>query len=371
MKDALGDIKQKLRKGRYKNEEHIRLSLVARVLLKLGWNVWDPDEVNCEYNTVPNEDSSRVDMALFLTSRKPNVFIEVKAIGKISSKLAETELQLRNYNRDNTAQFSIITDGRKWRFYLSQTGGKFREKCFKVVDLLDDDLDDIANSLSIFLGKANIKNGVAQDEAQKYLWLTEKQRVLGELLPKAKRKIQVPPYPSLPEALIELIIEESFVITKDEVEEFLKKMVPETRPTPAEDIKEETPEVTKPMKFPATRSPSLRFTKIIEAAFAARSATNWNALLRSGVEVALQQNISIGRLKSLSVPVAEGRKTNDGFCPVSKRNVSVQNVDANRAWSLSLILAKELNVEIKVKFRWREKDGATYPGKLGQLHWKP
>ena len=95
----------------YQNEEHVRLSLVARLLSKLGWNIWDPEEVNCEYHACSYEDSSKVDIALFSTPRKPDIFIEVKTIGKIRSDLEKTEIQLRNYNRDNTALFSIITDG--------------------------------------------------------------------------------------------------------------------------------------------------------------------------------------------------------------------------------------------------------------------
>jgi hypothetical protein len=91
-----------------------------------------------------------VDIALFSKPRLPDVFIETKPLGRITTNLPETETQLRNYNRDNTALFSIITDGRVWRFYLSRAGGKFSEKCFKVIDLQGDDLDDIQISFSKF-----------------------------------------------------------------------------------------------------------------------------------------------------------------------------------------------------------------------------
>jgi hypothetical protein len=39
MNELLADIKAKLESGDYKNEEHIRLSLVARVLQILGWDI--------------------------------------------------------------------------------------------------------------------------------------------------------------------------------------------------------------------------------------------------------------------------------------------------------------------------------------------
>lgn len=224
MRDTISDIRTKINSGVYQNEEHVRLSLVARVLSKLGWNIWDPGEVNCEYNACSYEDSSKVDIALFSTPRKPDVFIEVKAIGKIRSDLEKTETQLRDYNRDNTALFSIITDGQNWRFYFSQTGGKFSEKCFKSVNLLDDDLSDIEDSFNKFLSKSTIENGSAATEAQKYLHLSEKQRVMEDKLPEAKRAVLIPPYPSLPEALKKLVSENGVTITVEEAQAFIAEM---------------------------------------------------------------------------------------------------------------------------------------------------
>ncbi|MBC8469905.1 MAG: type I restriction enzyme HsdR N-terminal domain-containing protein [Planctomycetes bacterium] len=383
MKDTISDICQKIANSAYKNEEHVRLSLVARVLQKLGWNIWDPCEVNSEYNATPHEDSTRVDIALFLTPRRPDVFIEVKAIGKITSdSLQRAELQLRDYNRDNTASFSIITDGRIWRFYLSQSGGKFKEKCFKVVDLLTDDLDGIEVSLCTFLKKSEIENGNAFREAQKYRKLNDKQRAMEDSLPQARRVILEPPYPSLPDALIELVAEEGFTINVEEAQEFIKvtanralpplqtpldlpKNVPDNKPQPVFGPKSEI------LSFRPDEPPNLSFTKIINATFGTQSTNKWNALVRCAVKEALQKNMSLSRLKSLLSNVQEGQINDNGYRPLPGMNVSVQGVAAGNAWSLALLLAKELNVEITVRFRWREKDGAAYPGQEGLLQWKP
>ncbi len=153
MNDILAEIREYIKNGYFKNEENVRFSLVARILKELGWDIWNPKEVTTEFKTVPNEDKSRVDIALFDNSPTPSVFIEIKAIGKLDTDLVKYEVQLRDYNRNNTAPFSIITDGRKWRFYYSQTGGEFSQKCFKVIDLLDDAIADIALSLYAFLSK--------------------------------------------------------------------------------------------------------------------------------------------------------------------------------------------------------------------------
>jgi len=384
MKNTISDIRQKIANLAYKNEEHVRLSLVVRVLQKLGWNIWDPCEVNSEYNATPHEDSKRVDIALFLTPRRPDVFIEVKAIGKITSdSLQRAELQLRDYNRDNTASFSIITDGRIWRFYLSQSGGKFKEKCFKVVDLLTDDLDGIEVSLCTFLKKSEIENGNAFREAQEYRKLNDIQRAMEDSLPQARRVILEPPYPSLPDALIELVAEEGFMVTVEEAQDFIKATTNKIPPPLQQPLDPPIKNVSsnKPPTYsgttvetvirPPDEPPNLSFTKIINATFGTQSTNKWNALVRCAVKEALQKNMSISRLKSLLSNVQEGQINDNGYRPLPGMNVSVQGVAAGNALSLALLLAKELNVEITVRFRWREKDGAAHPGKEGLLQWKP
>lgn len=371
MKETLSDIRQKIKDGVYKNEEHVRMSLVARALLKLGWNVWDPNEVNFEYIAVPHEDSTRVDVALFSDPRRPDVFIEVKAIGQISKNLQKVERQLRDYNRDNTALFSIITDGRFWRFYLSQTRGRFADKCFKVVDLMEDDLDDIESLLYTFLQKGEIENGNAEREAQSYLRLTEKQRIMGDLLPEAKRVVLKPPYPALPEALIALVAEVGVTISVNEAEQFIKKSDIPKGPIESLPPVELGLSPPKPQVFDPQAPPNLLFTKIIEAKFGSQNPNNWNTLVRCAVNQALLKNISVTKLKNLSVPVETGRIDTDGFCPLADMDVSVQNVSAERAWDLAYIIAQQLRSEIKVSFKWREKERAAYPGKHGLLYWKP
>jgi len=372
MKETLSDIKQKIINGVYKNEEHVRLSLVARVLAELRWDIWNPSEVYTEYNPVPYEDRTKIDIALFSTSRKPDVFIEVKAIGKIKSDLEKTEIQLRDYNRDNTALFSIITDGQNWRFYFPQTRGRFSEKCFKSINLLDDDLIDIEDSLNKFLSKSSIENGIAATEAQKYLRFNEIQQLMEEKLPEAKRAISIPPYPRLPEALMTLIAEEGHKITSDDAQNFLKDFDSKpTSPLPLTATIIQSDEHYTSKIFDPHNPPNLHFTKIIEARIDVQPANNWNNLLSCAIRIALQRQISVYELQSISVPVKEGQINIDGFSHLSKTNVSFQNVDANHAWSLTLALAKRLNLEVLVRFRWHEKEKAAFPGKEGKLYWKP
>lgn len=224
MKVVLQDIRSKLESNSYENEEHVRLSLVARILLELGWNIWNPQEVDSEYIVVPKEDSTRVDLALFLNRYvPPSVYIEIKSVGKVDNELNKIETQLRDYNRNNTAMFTILTDGRKWRFYYSQTGGEFSRKCFKIIDLLKDELEDIEASFYTFLSRNEIETEKAKEEAESYLQLSHKQRVLEDALPNARRNALEPPYPSLPDALIKIAKERGFNVSKEEAVQFIQE----------------------------------------------------------------------------------------------------------------------------------------------------
>ncbi|MFN5514800.1 MAG: hypothetical protein ACK5CA_08635 [Cyanobacteriota bacterium] len=219
------DIQEKLQDNVYKNEEHIRLSLVCRLLLTLGWDIWNPREVNTEFSAIPMEDKTRVDIALFAKGSTPSVFIETKTLGKLATglSLSEVERQVRDYNRNNTALFSIITDGRIWRFYFSQTGGEFHEKCFKECDLLNDDLETLEETFLLFLEKNRILNGDAENEARKHLDLKTLKKTIQESLPQARRMTEVPPFPRFPQALAEVVRRKGFDVSEAQIAELLER----------------------------------------------------------------------------------------------------------------------------------------------------
>jgi len=247
MNDILTEIQEYIKSGYFKNEENVRFSLVARILKELGWDIWNPKEVATEFPVLPNEDSTRVDIALFDNSPTPSIFIETKALGKLETELAKYEIQLRDYNRNNTAPFSIITDGREWRFYYSQTGGEFSQKCFKVLDLINDDIDDIELSFYAFLSKEEIRSGKAKNEAETYLKLSQKQRVMEDAFPQARRQILEPPFPSLPKALITIVEKEGYAVSIDEASRFINKQSVKKQ-------KPETPKVVKTIQKPARQA---------------------------------------------------------------------------------------------------------------------
>lgn len=240
MKQILEDIRSKLNERKYRNEEHVRLSLVARILSELGWNIWNPAEVNTEFTATPNEDNTRVDFALFVISAFPSVYIEVKPVGKIEGDISQIEIQLRDYNRNNTATFTVLTDGRRWRFYYSQTGGQFSQKCFRVLDLIDDELEEITTSFQTFLSKQEIQNESAKHAAESYLQLTQKQRAMEDVVSQARKIALEAPFPPLPEALVELVAQRGLNVTHEEAVLFLEKsssLKPTPTPPPTRETK--------------------------------------------------------------------------------------------------------------------------------------
>ena len=232
MRNILTDTQERLRSNAYKNEEHVRLSLVGRIVQRLGWDIWHPPEVNTEFNAIPHEDKTRVDMALFLPPWKvPSVFIEIKAVGKMLSILPEIEKQTRDYNRNNTAPISIITDGQHWKFYLSQTAGEFSQKCFETIDLLDESrsIEELENSFTIFLSREEIRNENAINQALIWLKRTQKEKRMYELLPIAKKDAETDPSKSWLEFFVTHLKDNGINLSNEEAIEFIKNHI--TQPT--------------------------------------------------------------------------------------------------------------------------------------------
>lgn len=383
MEDTLNEIRSSFERGAYKNEEHIRVAVVCRLLQQLGWDIWSPDEVNLEFVCVPDEDRTKVDVALFSTIHQPDAFIEVKGFGHIRGKLDIIERQLRDYNRNNTALFSLITDGAEWRFYYSQTGGEFSKKCFKVLNILRDGVDDLSESFRSLLRKSEIENGNAEQLAISYLRLTQKQRVMEDLLPDARRKAMEAPYPSLPCALVELAFDQGLEVSQEEAISFISEFQ-ERRPviSTTSSMPAKTTSITKsPARSPLgsgirqidPRAPGdLRFTKITEGKFGFEPAKTWNALVKAGLKLALARGLTILELqRKLSINLKADKASKDGYAWDNDLRLSIQGFDTKKGVDNLHRLAVLLNEELYVRFFWRENDGAAHPGDEGIIHWKP
>lgn len=186
MKELLSEIKHQLKNNAFKNEEQIRLSLVARICQLLGWNIWDPDEFFTEYpvKKFPKNESTvengSVDIALFISNRNdrtPEVYIETKAPEKLSGNYEEFESQLSRYNHHDKSAISVLTDGAIWKFYLPSAGGTFSQRMFVDFNVLKDDIEFIEQVFNQVLRKENFrKNAVKASE-----YMLEEQKIISEI----------------------------------------------------------------------------------------------------------------------------------------------------------------------------------------------
>jgi predicted type IV restriction endonuclease len=358
---TLKDIKEKLGANLFKNEEHIRLSLVCRLLQELGWNIWDPKEVNTEFKTIPSEDNKRVDIALFANNSNPSVYIEIKACGKIKNNLGSIERQLRDYNRDNTAEFSIITDGNEWYFYYPQTVGEFHQKNFKTINLLNDDIEDISSTFTSFLEKENIKNMNALEKAKQYLRLNKKQKDIKNSLPEARRIILAPPFPSLPKAIQQLLSKLGTEVNEKEIIEMIE-IVEENNKEIPQPITEEKYNILDPFN-----PGDLTFSNV-KGHICEQYGKNWKTLAKLAIKIALDKNISIDELRNIktSINIVNEVKTSNGFTPIDGYNCSYQCKDANSSEKILLAIAKKLKCKLRLEITWVKKNN-----KKGRIEWTP
>lgn len=153
---TLSSIQERLRKKAYSNEEHIRLSLIARLCLCLGWDIWNPKIFNSEYPVNKDGKKARIDIVLFsneIDNPIPSVYIEIKRLGTLSRKNIDKWLkQLDDYNSPKTASITILTDGRFWLFFDYTSGtGDLSQKLFLTIDLLNSSHKSIIKGFRTYL----------------------------------------------------------------------------------------------------------------------------------------------------------------------------------------------------------------------------
>jgi hypothetical protein len=354
MKNILLDIREKLEAGEYRNEEHIRLNLVCRLLESLGWNIWDPNIVYPEFYVAPNEDNNKVDLALFLQQYlPPSVYIEIKNIGVLPKNRSDVEKQLRDYNRNNTAQFSIITNGRFWYFYFSQTGGEFSNKCFKEIDLINQDIDDIELSLWAFLSKEEIEKGNSKSEAEKYLKLSQEQKILEDCLPQARRMIQEPPFLPLPDCLANLVQQKGLSIAREKLVEFAinsNKKVDNFASNRENILRIDSIKKAVNTKTNVSNiEGSLTYSKIAQSEIDGFKAKNWRQLYRLAVELSIKKGLPIREVESLvGGGIREGYINERGYAPLDGYNMSIQDVDAPKCFYRARALSEKMGMKLHI-----------------------
>lgn len=375
MKTLIEEIRTHIQNGSFKNEEQLKLGIIIRVLDRLGWNIWNPNEIVLEYK-VSDEDNTKVDFALFYERFSPAVYIEAKSMNRAdSANLSEIERQLRNYNRDNTAPITIITDGKMWYFYLSQTGGTFSRKRFKEINWIKDTNEEIEESLRLFLEKGELVTGSAIRKANEFLNLSRKQILIGESLHDAKSLADHPPFPSLVDAMIKIVKEKGITLSREEAIEGIKKarslsdtvivQNPESNVI-IQPSREQARNIVNNFHTINHTQRDLRFSEIIECRFDGKilnRKVGWNGLLRIVFTKVLSFGWSIDRIHSeTGINFFDHDPKTKGYNPVGYKNYYSLDVDATKAGKSIEMLCNQLNLDLFVKYRFNQ---GNHVGQIG------
>ena len=117
LQDALTECHLRLarhrKNGSRVGEQDTKAMLVEPVLAALGWDLYDPDEVNREYRRRSTDNP--VDYALLLM-RTPRLFVEAKGLGENINDPRWAN-QVISYAAVAGVEWVALTDGAEWRIY--------------------------------------------------------------------------------------------------------------------------------------------------------------------------------------------------------------------------------------------------------------
>ncbi len=156
---AIVDVRDKLRRGAYSNEDQVSRGVVMRLLQQLGWDVYDPIRVSAEFRI----GSRKVDYALLHDPFGAVVLIEVKDVGKASTS---GEDQLFDYCLKQGVPVAVLTDGRTWNFYWPAGRGNYAQRRFAVSDLVDHEASECASVLNRYLAFNAVTSGQFEEAAR-------------------------------------------------------------------------------------------------------------------------------------------------------------------------------------------------------------
>ena len=142
-------------------EEDVKVSIINPVLTHLDWKVGDPFYVFLQYS--PKRCSGRVDYGLLIPERdnKLQCVIEAKARGANLDSFAD---QLFKYISFEVPRLAIITDGRKWRFYVPGAFGEYEQRLVHSLDIQKDPPKEVVRRFNRYLSFGRVSSGEAMTD---------------------------------------------------------------------------------------------------------------------------------------------------------------------------------------------------------------
>ncbi len=190
-----------------RNEEEAKNQVIIPILGELGWDVYrkrGTSEVEYERSVRHNKAASpdRIDIALYnVEKRKPICvcLIEAKAPSK---NLEDHVKQLYVYAMQEGADLCILTNAREWWLYLPRE--KAEDRRFARINFAKDNPDQIIGELEQFLGRENVLDGTAEDQARERIKELENLNFLNDELPDIWKEMQSDPNQDLVELITQV-----------------------------------------------------------------------------------------------------------------------------------------------------------------------
>ena len=274
-------------------EQATREMAVNPVIDALGWDTFNPDEVDREYSVR----GGRVDYCLRTPSRNL-VLIEVKRAG---TDLDDHEEQLLRYAFDEGVPLAALTNGLIWWLYLPRAEGRWQQRQFCRIDLHEQDPANTAAALHRFLNHDGVLNGKALQEAQREFDSQERDRRLRSALHEAWNRVLRDPNSLLRDLLSETVHEIAGGVPDDEmVDEFLAAISGSGNGAP-----EPVPPI-QGGKLPPARRERTDFGRASPPASKRRSGSRPTAFLLDG------QRHEVGNWRHLLVQLCEQLATEHG-----------------------------------------------------------
>lgn len=222
---TIADIRDRLGRNEFRDEAAVSLGIVIPVLQDLGWPVRNMTVVTPQYSI----QGRRVDYALIGRYGTPSVLLEVKRVGRIEVG----EEQLFAYAFRQGTPIIALTDGRRWRLYLTTGQGSFEDRCFSVVDLVEGDPEQGASALRRYLSREEVLDGQAKKHAEADLESRWHERRAEEALPSVWSRLAEDRNGPLVELVRSQVRDECGIAPSAEsVVSFLQNIGMERRPTP-------------------------------------------------------------------------------------------------------------------------------------------
>ena len=248
------------------SEQDTRERAVNPVIGALGWNVFDPNEVDREYSVR----GGRVDYCLRAQERNL-ILIEVKRAG---TDLSEHQEQLLRYAFDEGVPLAVLTDGLVWWLYLPTAGANWEQRLFFRVNFRERRPAEAAAALFRFLNRDGVVKGEAQDEAAREFESQERARRVQAALQGAWQRVLRDPESLVREELADAVEDISgYRPSHETVADFLHEMsgdmksdggsltAPRTDPFPEPGFREENRTRPNGQRDRAKKSPQSSRTK--------------------------------------------------------------------------------------------------------------